>query len=83
MSKFLLQKQGKRWDSVPVPHVSADDLSSAAFDYFRKKATQTGRLDVDVLKESNHALIQKLRLKDTDYLKRVHCRTQKVSQEVH
>jgi len=70
LSKFLLQKQGKRWDSVPVPHVSVDDLSPSAFDYFRKKATQTGRLDIDVLKESNHILIQKLRLKDIDYLKR-------------
>lgn len=70
LSRFLLQKQGKRWDSVPVLQVSVDDLSSTAFDYFRKKATQTGRLDVEALRESNHVLVQKLRLKDNDYLKR-------------
>jgi ATP-dependent DNA helicase RecG len=27
LDKFLLKKQGKRWDGVPVPHVSVEDLS--------------------------------------------------------
>jgi ATP-dependent DNA helicase RecG len=70
LDRFLLQKQGKRWDSVPVPFVSVDDLSPAAFDYFRKKATQTNRLDSEVLQEDNHTLIAKLHLKEKDYLKR-------------
>ncbi|MDZ7936180.1 MAG: ATP-binding protein [Emticicia sp.] len=33
LDKFLLQKQGKRWDAVPVPNVSAKDLSNSAFDF--------------------------------------------------
>ncbi len=55
---------------MPVPHVSVDNLSSSAFDYFRKQAAQTGRLDEGVLRESNLALLQKLRLMDGTYLKR-------------
>ncbi len=70
MDKFLLQKQGKRWDSVPVPHVTVQDLSADAFVYFRKKATQTKRLDVAVLREDDQSLIQKLHLKEKEYLKR-------------
>lgn len=35
LSAFLLQKQGKRWDGVPVPGVSVADLDAAAFDRFR------------------------------------------------
>ena len=38
LDKFLLQKQGKRWDSVPVPHVAVEDLSTDAFTYFPKKS---------------------------------------------
>jgi len=26
LEKFLLQKSGKRWDSVPIPKVSVSDL---------------------------------------------------------
>jgi ATP-dependent DNA helicase RecG len=70
LDKFLLQKQGKRWDSVPVPHVTVQDLSADAFGYFRKKAIQTKRLDVAVLQEDDQSLIQKLHLKEKEYLKR-------------
>lgn len=70
MDKFLLQKQGKRWDSVPVPQVTVEDLSADAFGYFRKKATQTKRLNTAVLQEDDQSLIQKLHLKEKEYLKR-------------
>ena len=40
LDKFLLKKQGKRWDGVPVPHVSVEDLSDATFDYFRAQAVK-------------------------------------------
>jgi len=32
LDKFLLVKQGKRWDGVPVPYVGINDLDSRAFD---------------------------------------------------
>ena len=70
LNKFLLQKQGKNWDSVPVPHVIIKDLSAAAFAYFKKQATQTKRLDKSILKKNRKTLIEKLRLNEKEYLKR-------------
>jgi ATP-dependent DNA helicase RecG len=38
LDRFLLRKQGRTWDGVPVPKVSVDDLSAAAIAQFRKFA---------------------------------------------
>jgi len=38
LDKFLLQKKGKKWDSVPIPNVSVTDLDNETFDFFRKSA---------------------------------------------
>ena len=70
LDKFLLRKQGKHWDSVPVPHVAVRDLSKAAIDNFRKLARESQRLDSATLREAAPALIEKLRLVDGTYLKR-------------
>ncbi len=70
LDKFLLRKQGKHWDGVPVPHVAIKDLSKAAIDRFRKLARQSQRLDSAILLESTSGLIEKLRLRDASYLKR-------------
>jgi ATP-dependent DNA helicase RecG len=48
LNKFLLERTGKKWDSVPVPNVSIDDLSLIALQRFRKKAAQSGRVDEEV-----------------------------------
>jgi len=70
LDKFLLKKQGKRWDGVPVPNVTVKDLGIDAFELFRAKATKSGRLSKEVLSESNEMLVENLRLKDGNYLKR-------------
>lgn len=70
LDKFLLQKQGKRWDGVPVPNVKTKDLSVGAFDYFRKNAIASNRLTKEILQENNEILLEKLHLTDGDYLKR-------------
>ena len=36
LDRFLLRKQGRMWDGVPMPQVTAKALSSAAIDTFRK-----------------------------------------------
>jgi len=41
--EFLLQKQGKRWDSVPVPQISVTDFRNDSFELFRTKAAKSGR----------------------------------------
>ncbi len=70
LDKFLLQKQGKRWDGVPVPYLKAHDLSKSAFTYFRKNAIVSNRLTKDILQENDEILLEKLHLTDGDYLKR-------------
>ncbi len=70
LDKFLLQKQGKRWEGVPVPNVGVTDLSEEAFTQFRHRANRSKRLEVDILQESNAVLLDKLHLVEGKYLKR-------------
>jgi ATP-dependent DNA helicase RecG len=44
LDRFLLSKQGKHWDSVPVPHVTIEQLQSTSIDSFRKRAAKSKRL---------------------------------------
>ena len=70
LDKFLLQRKGKRWDAVPVPNVSINDLKKETFDFFRKKAFKAQRIEEDVLTDSNALLIDNLQLIENGYLKR-------------
>jgi ATP-dependent DNA helicase RecG len=70
LDKFLLQRKGKRWDAVPVPNVSINDLKKETFDFFRKKAVKAQRIEEDVLTDSNELLINNLQLNENEYLKR-------------
>lgn len=58
LDKFLLRKQGRHWDAVPVPRVAVKDLSKAAIDEFRKRALQSQRLDSTTVREATPALIE-------------------------
>jgi ATP-dependent DNA helicase RecG len=70
LDKFLLQKQGRRWDSVPVPNVTIADLKQDTFDFFRKRGIKSNRLDEDTLTDSNELLLENLQLAENSYLKR-------------
>jgi len=70
LDKFLLAKQGKTWDSVPVPYLENTDLDPYAFKLFRQKAESKRRIDPTLLKESDDVLVDKLRLREGKYLKR-------------
>lgn len=70
LDKFLLQKQGKRWDAVPVPKITVMDFKNDSFELFRKNAARSGRVSEEVLAESNAMLIENLQLKENSYLKR-------------
>ena len=67
LDKFLLQKQGKRWDAVPMPKVTVVDFKNDSFNLFRKNAARSGE---EVPAESNATLIENLQLKENSYLKR-------------
>ena len=62
LAKFLLQRQGKKWDGVPVPNVTAYDLKNDTFVFFRKKATKSKRLEPEDLDGSNQELLESLQL---------------------
>jgi ATP-dependent DNA helicase RecG len=70
LDKFFLQKKGKRWDGVPVPNVSTNDLKQETFDFFRKRAFRSQRIDEESLADSNEHLIENLQLKEGKFLKR-------------
>ena len=70
LDRFLLRRQGRTWDGVPLPGVKVADLSGAAIRRFRELARTSGRLDPADLRASKAALIQKLQLTDGRYLKR-------------
>lgn len=62
LSKFLLDRQGKKWDGVPMPNIQVSDLKSETFDFFRKKAEQSKRLEPEDLQGSNQELLESLNL---------------------
>jgi len=70
LDEFMLRKQGKTWDGVPVPHVGVDSLDLVAFRDFRRKAASSQRLTADDLDVSDAALIDSLLLAEGNYLKR-------------
>ena len=45
LDRFLLRKQGRTWDGVPVPQVTIRSLSGAAITTFRKLARQSQRME--------------------------------------
>ncbi|MCZ2394105.1 MAG: putative DNA binding domain-containing protein [Chitinophagales bacterium] len=62
LAKFLLQRQGKKWDGVPVPNITADNLKNDTFDFFRKKATKSKRLETEDIEGTNQELLESLQL---------------------
>ena len=70
LDRFMLRKQGKTWDGVPVPYLKAENLDEATFTLFRRMAKLSGRVDEADLRDDNAMLLDKLRLVEGDYLKR-------------
>ena len=70
LDRFLLRKQGRHWDGVPVPNVGAADLDLSSLAAFRKRAHRSKRLTPEILREPDAELLEKLHLMDGHYLKR-------------
>ena len=62
LTKFLLERQGKKWDGVPVPNISVEDLKESTFDFFRNKASKSKRLEPEDLQGTNQELLESLHL---------------------
>ena len=70
LDKFLLRKQGRHWDGVPMPNVGLSDLDTTVLTAFRRRATRSQRISEEILAESDAVLIDRLHLTEGDYLKR-------------
>ena len=71
LDKFLLRKQGLKWDGTPEPYSKETDLSDLAFKLFKDRASETQRFDENVQGDSPHELLEKLNLVDKNgYLKK-------------
>ena len=42
LDRFLLRKQGRTWDSVPVPYLKWQELDNVTLDQFRSYAKKSG-----------------------------------------
>ncbi len=69
LERFLLRKRGRHWDGIPLPGFGRDDCSPTAFDQFRRRALQSGRMDEAILHDSDDALLENLQLVEGDYLR--------------
>ena len=70
LSRFLMQRYGRTWDDVPLPGVGVNDLDVRMLDEFRSRAAASGRVDEDILDDPDAGVIEKLRLREGEYLKR-------------
>ena len=70
LDKFLLQKQGKRWDSVPIAKVAVSDLKEETLAFFRQRGIRSKRLPDSILQDNNQQLLENLNLIEDGYLKR-------------
>jgi ATP-dependent DNA helicase RecG len=70
LDRFLLAKQGRHWDGVPVPGFGISDLSPEALNRFRALAGQGNRVADGLLTAPDGELIDKLHLREGTLLKR-------------
>jgi ATP-dependent DNA helicase RecG len=70
LDKFLLQKKGKHWDSLPIPNASVKDLKQETFDFFKKRGVRSKRLDEESLNDTPEQFLENLELTEGKYLKR-------------
>jgi len=62
LTKFLLERQGKKWDGVPMPNLSVANLKSDTFNFFRKRAEKSNRLEKEDLQGTDQELLESLHL---------------------
>lgn len=68
--RFLLQKTGITWDSVPIQGVTIQDLRNDSFDIFREQAVRSKRMDKKDIDATNEQLLDSLNLLENSHLKR-------------
>jgi ATP-dependent DNA helicase RecG len=70
LDKFLLQKYGKKWDSVAIPNVPISELKQETFEFFKTKGIESKRLSESSRNDTPEQVLNNLKLIDKDNLKR-------------
>ncbi|MDR2843137.1 MAG: putative DNA binding domain-containing protein [Candidatus Symbiothrix sp.] len=70
LNEFLLERVGKKWDSVPVPNVQVADLKTDTFTFFKEKGIKSNRIDEDSRNDTPLQVIENLKLIDKNLLNR-------------
>ena len=70
LNQFLLHKHGRNWDNAPMPGVGLADLDGRTLDEFRRRGVSSGRLLPDAVDGSDGDLMEMLRLREGQYLRR-------------
>ncbi len=70
LNQFLLRKHGRNWDDAPMPGVGLKDLDRGTLKEFRRLGVAAERLPRRVLEDSDDSLIEALRLREGEHLRR-------------
>jgi ATP-dependent DNA helicase RecG len=73
LEQFLLKKRGRHWDDAPEPSFTARLCSAEALRLFKAGASQSGRMDRSVLRDSREVILGNLELTEKHGLKRATC----------
>lgn len=70
LDKFLLQKQGRHWDSYLMPNTTIADLKQETLNFFIQKGIDSNRLDENSKKVTHLHILENLNLVEDGCLKR-------------
>jgi ATP-dependent DNA helicase RecG len=73
LERFLLKKRGRHWDDAPEPSFTPKSCSAAALKLFKDRATESGRMDRTVLRDTREVILGNLELTERHGLKRAAC----------
>lgn len=68
LENFILRRRGVNWESSPMLQLTLNDIDDTIIKYFKEKALEKGRLEKEVLDENKEHFIDKLYLKNGNYL---------------
>lgn len=70
LDQFLLSKQGRTWDGVPVPGLTARMLDTESINIFKREAARSPHSSAEDVKGKRTELLARLHLYEGEYLKR-------------
>ena len=68
LEAFLMRKRGATWDSLPLPAFTMAEVDDSVISRFKRLAANKGRIGTSLLEESKDVLLDKLHLKNGEYL---------------